>query len=134
MGLTLETEWDGFEADTPEGALLADARSRLDRGERAPRPRSSTCPRRCRAAIPARRRRRRRSGAPCSTSRASRASRERLVTVAPDVSSSTNLGGFINKTGVWGPDDEPVYDAMEDSPLKWRVGPTGSTSRWASPR
>ena len=50
---------------------------------------------------------------------------ERLVTVAPDVSSSTNLGGFINKTGVWGPDDEPVYDAMEDSPLKWRVGPAG---------
>ncbi len=50
---------------------------------------------------------------------------ERLVTVAPDVSSSTNLGGFINKTGVWGPDEEPVYDAMDDSPLKWRVGPGG---------
>ena len=50
---------------------------------------------------------------------------ERLVTVAPDVSTSTNLGGFINKTGVWGPDEEPVYDAMEDSPLKWRVGPRG---------
>ncbi len=50
---------------------------------------------------------------------------ERLVTVAPDVSSSTNLGGFINKTGVWGPVDEPIYDAMDDSPLKWRVGPTG---------
>ena len=50
---------------------------------------------------------------------------ERLVTVAPDVSVSTNLGGFINKTGIWGTDEEPVYDAMEDSPLKWRVGPQG---------
>ncbi len=50
---------------------------------------------------------------------------ERLVTVAPDVSSSTNLGGFINKAGVWGPDETPVYDAMEDSPLNWRVGPGG---------
>ena len=50
---------------------------------------------------------------------------QRLVTVAPDVSVSTNLGGFINKTGVWGPDEEPVYDQMEDSPLKWRVGPRG---------
>ena len=50
---------------------------------------------------------------------------ERLVTVAPDVSSSTNLGGFINKAGVWGPDETPVYDTMEDSPLKWRVGPGG---------
>ena len=45
--------------------------------------------------------------------------------MAPDVSISTNLGGFINKTGIWGHDEEPVYDAMEDSPLKWRVGPKG---------
>jgi pyruvate dehydrogenase E1 component len=50
---------------------------------------------------------------------------ERLVTVAPDVSASTNLGGFINKVGVWEPDETPVYDEMEDSPLKWRVGPRG---------
>ena len=50
---------------------------------------------------------------------------ERLVTVAPDVSTSTNLGGFINKTGIWGHNDEPVYDQVEDSTLKWRVGPSG---------
>ena len=50
---------------------------------------------------------------------------ERLVTVAPDVSISTNLGGFINKTGIWGHDEEPIYDRMEDSPLKWLVGPRG---------
>jgi hypothetical protein len=34
-------------------------------------------------------------------------------------------GGFVNKTGVWGPDEQPVYDAMEDSPLTWHVGPDG---------
>ena len=50
---------------------------------------------------------------------------ERLVTVAPDVSTSTNLGGFINKTGVWGPVEERVYDEMADSPMKWQVCPTG---------
>ena len=50
---------------------------------------------------------------------------ERLVTVSPDVSISTNLGGFINKVGVWGLEEETVYDAMEDSPLRWRVGPRG---------
>ena len=59
---------------------------------------------------------------------------ERLVTVSPDVSISTNLGGFINKVGVWGLDEEPVYDAMEDSPLRWRVGRAASTSRWGSRR
>jgi pyruvate dehydrogenase E1 component len=49
----------------------------------------------------------------------------RLVTVSPDVSISTNLGGFINKVGVWGPEEAPIFDLMEDSPLRWRVGPTG---------
>jgi pyruvate dehydrogenase E1 component len=124
LGLTLETEWDGYGAETPEGTVLAEARQRLDRGDReaaatldVPDTLSSRDP------------------ATTSTQAAfgrtlldlSRVEgiAERLVTVAPDVSSSTNLGGFINKTGVWGPDDEPVYDAMEDSPLKWRVGPTG---------
>ena len=47
------------------------------------------------------------------------------MTVSPDVSISTNLGGFINKVGVWGLEEETVYDAMEDSPLRWRVGPRG---------
>ena len=27
------------------------------------------------------------------------------MTVSPDVSSSTNLGGWINKVGVWAPDE-----------------------------
>ena len=31
--------------------------------------------------------------------------RRRLVTTSPDVSISTNLGGWINKTGVFSPDE-----------------------------
>jgi pyruvate dehydrogenase E1 component len=49
----------------------------------------------------------------------------RVVTVSPDVSVSTNLGGWINKAGVWGLSDDPVYDEMTDSPLRWRVGGSG---------
>ena len=123
-GLTAETEWDAFAPETSEGALLAEARRRLDRGDRPPA---------AHVAVPATLGDR--DGAATSTQAAfgrallelSRVDgvAERLVTVAPDVSTSTNLGGFINKLGVWGPDEEPVYDPMEDSPLKWRVGPRG---------
>ncbi len=123
-GLTVETEWDGYAAETTEGRLLTEARRRLDRGDRNPA-----------ALVPVPATLSERDPATTSTQAAfgrvlldlSRVEgvSERLVTVAPDVSSSTNLGGFINKTGVWGPDEEPVYDAMEDSPLKWRVGPGG---------
>src|SRR5207244_2808662 len=34
--LTMETEWDAFEPDSPEGRLLAEAARRLERGARSP--------------------------------------------------------------------------------------------------
>ena len=46
---------------------------------------------------------------------------ERIVTVSPDVASSTNLGGWINKVGIWSLQEET--DWFEDDPetfLKWR--------------
>jgi pyruvate dehydrogenase E1 component len=48
---------------------------------------------------------------------------ERIVTTAPDVSVSTNLGGWINRFGVYAPEDEPDFTAGEA--LRWRVGPEG---------
>lgn len=123
-GLTVETEWERFPPGSPESQLLERARTRLDRGERPAVP-----------VYPVPERLSDRDGAPIATQGAFgrillELARDaqlgpRLVTVSPDVSVSTSLGGFINKTGVWGPSEEPVYDAMEDSPLKWRVGPRG---------
>jgi pyruvate dehydrogenase E1 component len=124
MGLSVETEWDGYGAETPEGALLAEARSRLDRGDREAAA-TVTVPVALSDRDPQATSTQAAFGRTLLDLSRVRGVAERLVTVAPDVSSSTNLGGFINKTGVWGPDDEPVFDAMEDSPLKWRVGPMG---------
>jgi pyruvate dehydrogenase E1 component len=50
----------------------------------------------------------------------------RIVTVSPDVSSSTNLAGWVNKVGVWSPADRP--DWFSDDPetiLHWRETPSG---------
>lgn len=49
---------------------------------------------------------------------------ERIITTAPDVSVSTNLGGWINKVGVYSAHEERVFD---DTPrlLKWEPKPTG---------
>jgi pyruvate dehydrogenase E1 component len=50
----------------------------------------------------------------------------RVVTAAPDVASSTNLGGWINKVGVWSADNR--RDWFADDPetiLHWRERPTG---------
>jgi pyruvate dehydrogenase E1 component len=59
----------------------------------------------------------------------------RVVTLAPDVSSSTNLGGWVNKVGVWA-----ARSASTGSPTTPRrsctgaSGPPASTSSWVSPR
>jgi len=50
----------------------------------------------------------------------------RVVTVSPDVSSSTNLGGWVNKVGVWSARERTDWFADDsETILHWREQPTG---------
>ena len=50
----------------------------------------------------------------------------RVVTVSPDVSSSTNLGGWVNKVGVWSPTERTDWFADDaETILHWNEKPTG---------
>ncbi|WNM31667.1 pyruvate dehydrogenase [Streptomyces sp. Li-HN-5-11] len=50
----------------------------------------------------------------------------RVVTVSPDVSTSTNLGGWVNKVGVWSAGERPDWFADDaETILHWRERPTG---------
>jgi pyruvate dehydrogenase E1 component len=50
----------------------------------------------------------------------------RIVTCSPDVASSTNLGGWINKTGVWSVRDRHDWFADDGQRvLRWAEGRTG---------
>jgi pyruvate dehydrogenase E1 component len=124
IGLTREADWDRFPEGSAEADLLAAAATRLQRStdrQAATVPVPTTLG----------------GGGPGRLSTQAAFGRQmldlsryeevsrRLVTVSPDVSVSTSLGGWINKVGVWGQQEEPVYDQMADSPLKWRVGDRG---------
>jgi pyruvate dehydrogenase E1 component len=51
---------------------------------------------------------------------------ERIVTVSPDVSSSTNLGGWVNKAGVWSVAERRDWFADDsETVLHWRERPSG---------
>jgi pyruvate dehydrogenase E1 component len=123
-GLTPETEWDPFADDSPEERLCAAAAARLRRPERPARP-----PIPVPAAVSSR------VGGRTSTQAAlgrilldlSRVEElaERIVTVSPDVSVSTNLGGWINKVGVWSHESEPEFPDDAESPLRWHSSPQG---------
>lgn len=53
---------------------------------------------------------------------------ERIVTVSPDVASSTNLGGWINKKHIWTSADQIIQDLPEEKilrALKWTTSKKG---------
>jgi len=122
VGLTAETEWDRLDPDTPAGAWAGRRREELARAPRAPMlgvavPDSTAV----------------RAAKPVSTQEvfgrvlvdlARRPEVAKyLVTTAPDVATSTNLAGFINKTGVFHPAEVPSWG--DDPLLKWSEGPSG---------
>jgi pyruvate dehydrogenase E1 component len=50
----------------------------------------------------------------------------RVVTVSPDVSSTTNLGGWVNKVGVWSATERRNWFADDaETILHWREKPSG---------
>lgn len=51
---------------------------------------------------------------------------EHVVTVSPDVASSTNLGGWINRAGVWNPGERIDWFADDtDTLVRWRESQHG---------
>lgn len=51
---------------------------------------------------------------------------KQVVTVSPDVSSTTNLGGWMNKVGVWSPTERRNWFADDaETIMHWQERPTG---------
>jgi len=122
MGLTNVNEWDRFDASSPPGILCNDRRDALVRS-----------PRDQHLAIDIPHEVGLRTNKPMSSQEAfgrilvdlSRNDELRpyLVTTAPDVATSTNLGGFINRVGVFSPNERPMWS--DDPVMKWAEGPSG---------
>lgn len=123
-GLDADTEWQRFADDTPEGRRCSTTGSSLREAD-APRALASvTVPESTGVS----------SNRPSSTQEAfgrilvglSREAglAERIVTTSPDVAVSTNLGGWINKVGVFAPEEQPDF-LGDDRILRWRQSPKG---------
>ena len=124
VGLDEASEWDRFDPDSAAGRLCADVGSRINN---TPPPRRPTLP------IPARSSELARQGKVSSQEAFGRALRRladvddvgsRIVTVAPDVSVTTSLGGWINKVGVYSHDVRDDHGGA-DQLLKWAPSPSG---------
>src|SRR6185437_11127305 len=122
LGLTDATEWDRLDPMTPAGQWAAARREHLARHPAGPGP-----------AVEVPDGTSIRATQPIATQEAfgrilvelsrNPAVAPYLVTTAPDVATSTNLAGFINRMGVFSPDTRRSWS--EDPVLKWAEGPSG---------
>ncbi len=124
VGLTEATEWDRFEPDSPAGVLCRQVGGDINNAPPIPRP-TPPVPVAARPVVT--------RGAQSSQDAFGRVLAsladvdgvgERIVTTAPDVSISTNLGGWINKRGVYSHTERDDYGGAERL-LKWAPGPSG---------
>ena len=123
---SLDDPWVRFAPDTAPARLCADTASRLRRTEPEPLPavtlptdigRTPSGRTTTQAAL---------GRALLDLTREAPEASGRVVTLCPDVSSTTNLGGWVNKVGVWAARDRK--DWFDDDPetiLHWRERPTG---------
>ncbi|MGZ6849192.1 MAG: transketolase-like TK C-terminal-containing protein, partial [Blastococcus sp.] len=126
LGTDLADPWAGFPADSPAARLLADAADRLRRTDAAAEPapavpgdlgRTPHGTATTQAAL---------GRTLMDLNRAEPDVGRRVVTVSPDVSSSTNLGGWVNKVGVWSHEARRDWFADDaETILHWREKPSG---------
>ncbi|MEU8789720.1 pyruvate dehydrogenase [Streptomyces sp. NPDC048643] len=126
VGTDLDTPWQGFPGDSAAARLCAETGTRLLRNPvtEAPPPavptdigRTPTGVATTQAAL---------GRTLLDLTRSAPEAARRVVTVSPDVSSSTNLGGWVNKVGVWSPTERVDWFADDtETILHWRERPTG---------
>ena len=126
VGAAADDPWAAFPEGSPAAGLCRETAERLRREPVSPRPvpalptdigRTPSGTATTQAAL---------GRALLDLTRAAPDAAKRIVTLAPDVSSSTNLGGWVNKVGVWSARER--VDWFADDPetiLHWRERPDG---------
>ena len=121
LGLSVEDEWSRFGDSSPEGELCRarGARLRLDRPGRTAEVQVPVAT----GVVGTRTSTQDAFGRILTELSRDESVRRLLVTTAPDVATSTNLAGFINRTGVYNPEATRAWSS--DPALRWAEGPTG---------
>jgi pyruvate dehydrogenase E1 component len=127
LGANADDPWLPFDQDSREAALCAAAAARLERAPIAPKQIAPAVPRdfgRTHAGDSSTQQAFGRFF--LEVQRAAPHVADRIVTVSPDVASSTSLGGWINRAGTWHIGER--VDWFADDPetiLHWRASPNG---------
>ena len=119
--------WAAFPSDSPEGMLCAVRGAAFSASPLAAAPplAASIIPERLGATHPAQTSTQEAMGRVLVRLAEAPEVGERVVTLSPDVATSTHLAGWINKVGVFAPEEAEVYEAEGQRMLRWRPSPEG---------
>ncbi len=122
-----EDEWAAFEPDSAEGRLCRQAAARLheDEAELPPPIDPAAVPASLGARVPPRISTQEAFGRVLADLDGVPVIGERIVTTSADVAVSTNLGGWVNKVGVFHATPQEAVPTPGPSLLRWQPGPTG---------
>jgi pyruvate dehydrogenase E1 component len=127
FGVPEEDPWASFPPDSPEGRWIAASVARLSEpatGGDPPVP-AAAVPERIDTTHPAMTSTQEALGRTLVRLAEVPVVGERLVTMSPDVATSTHLAGWINKVGVFAAEAEPDFEDGAVRMLRWRPGPEG---------
>lgn len=124
VGLDEEHEWDRFDPSSLEGRLCDETRQRLSRDPVAAPDLTALVPRTSGARVAGVTSTQEAFGRVLSELARTSDVASRIVTAAPDVTISTNLGGWVNRVGVFSPDARPVREGGSQL-LRWEESPSG---------
>lgn len=126
LGIPADDDWAAFPPDSPEARLCAEAAARLWPARPVPAVaiRPEEIPERLDVHVPAETPTQHAFGRVLVRLADLPRIGERIVTTSPDVSISTNLAGWINKTGVYARHEHASYENGNRT-VRWRQGPTG---------
>lgn len=122
LGLDVENEWDGFDVNSTLGNICKTRSSELQLSKKISNI-ECTIPRTSGLQFKSSNSTQEAFGRILTTLSRDQDLAKYIVTTAPDVATSTNLGGFINRVGVYSPATKRAWNV--DSVLKWAEGPTG---------
>jgi pyruvate dehydrogenase E1 component len=124
VGLDEPTEWDRFDPRSEEGRLCDEVRRALARPRRARTDHSAAVPIATGARVARVTSTQEAFGRSLSELARHPDIAARVVTASPDVTISTNLGGWVNRVGVFSPQRRPE-PAGEGQLLRWSESPAG---------
>ncbi len=122
LDISLTGEWDRFSPESTEGRYCAERSAQLQRPRALPGL-SLEIPSSTNSNVSPKLSTQEHFGRALTALSRNESIKPFLVTTAPDVATSTNLGGFINRVGVYQP--HTVRRWNDDPVLKWAEGPTG---------